>query len=97
VQKVEPYIQKQELPICANCKFYGPNNKCTKFGEVNIITGEYKYETAESVRNDEEKCGEYAIYYKKNDFKFITESIHFLKENYGFVLTFFLVKFFLNL
>lgn len=91
----------QNLPICANCKFYGPNDKCTKFGEVNIITGKYNYESADSVRNNEEKCGEYAIYYKKNDFKFITIPLkitnYILTENYVIILTFLFVKIFLDL
>ena len=63
IYKVELYlIENQYKPICANCKFFIPNkNECRKCGDVDIITGKYSYETATSVRNDEDKCGEYGI------------------------------------
>ena len=67
------FIKNQNKPICANCKFYIPtNNKCSKFGEINIITNEHNYEEAIIVRNDDNKCGEDAIFFKQNYFKFIT-------------------------
>ena len=46
IHKVELYlIQNQNKPICANCKFFIPNkNECSKFGDVDIITGKYSYE-----------------------------------------------------
>ena len=83
IDKVQLYfIQNQNKPICANCKFFISNkNECSKFGDVNIITGKYNYETATSVRNDEDKCGEYAIFFKKNYFKFITIPYNFILEN----------------
>lgn len=83
IHKVELYfIQNQYKPICDNCKFFIPNkSECRNFGDVNIITGKYTYESASSVRNDEEKCGEYAILFKKNNFKFITIPYYFLLEN----------------
>lgn len=79
----EPYfIQNQDKPICNNCKFFISNkNKCKKFGDVNIITGKYSYENAKDVRNDEDKCGEYAIFFEKNYFKFITVTCDFMAEN----------------
>lgn len=95
IHKVQLYlIQNQNKPICANCKFFIPNkNKCSKFGDVDIITGKYSYESATIVRNDENKCGEYAIFYKNNYFKFITVPYYFLLEHgaiifsasYGFI------------
>ena len=83
IHKVEScLIKNQYKPICGNCKFFIPNkNECRKFGDVDIITGEYTYETATSVRNDEDKCGEYAILFKKNNFKFITIPYYFLLEH----------------
>ena len=81
------FIQNQYKPICGNCKFFIPNkNECKKFGDVNIITGEYTYESATSVRNDEGKCGEYAIFFKKNNFKFITVPYYFMLENGKLIL-----------
>jgi hypothetical protein len=90
------FIQNQYKPICANCKFYIPNkNECSKFGDLNIITGKYNYDSATNVRNDKNKCGEYAIFYKKNNFKFITIPYYYILENseiiillsYGFLPT----------
>lgn len=75
-------IQNQYKPICANCKFFIPNkNVCSKFGDINIITGDYTYEPADSVRKDEQKCGKNAIYFKQNNFKFITRPYYFMVEN----------------
>ena len=83
IHKVELYlIKNQNKPICANCKFFIPNkNECTIFGEINTITGKYSYEEASSVRNDEDKCGEYAIFFKTNYFKFVTIPYYFVVEN----------------
>jgi hypothetical protein len=83
IHKAELYfIQNQNKPICANCKFFISNkNECSKFGDVDIITGKYTYESAASVRNDEDKCGEYAIFFRKNYFKFITIPYYFISEN----------------
>jgi hypothetical protein len=90
VCNVEPYfIRNQNRPICANCKFFISNkNTCSKFGEVDIITGEYTYEPAVDVRNDEDKCGEYAIFFEKNYFRFITIPYYSIIEDIGiFVLS----------
>jgi hypothetical protein len=84
IQNVDVYfIENQNKPICANCKFFIKNkNECSVFGQVDIITGKYIYESAIVVRNNENKCGEYAFYYKKNNFKFITDAYYFGKENW---------------
>jgi hypothetical protein len=77
-------IQNQNKQICANCKFFIANkNECSKFGDVDIITGKCTYETATSVRNDEDKCGEYAIFFEKNHFKFITIPYYFALDNWN--------------
>jgi hypothetical protein len=68
--------------ICADCKFFISNkNECSKFGDVDIITGKYNYEQAIEVRNDDNKCGEDAIFFKKNYFKFISITFDFLLKN----------------
>lgn len=89
IHKVELYvIQNQNKQTCANCKFFIPNkNECSNFGDINIITGKYTYEEAISVRNDEDKCGEYAIFFKKNNLKFITVPYYFLLENGKIILS----------
>jgi len=88
IHRVELYfIQNQNKPICANCKFFIANkNECSKFGDVDIITGKYSYEPASSVRNDEDKCGEYAIFFRKNYFKFITIPYYFVLKNSSYFL-----------
>lgn len=83
ITNVELYLlQNQNKKICANCKFFIPNkNECTKFGDVDIITDEYDYESAIEMRKDETKCGEDAIFFKKNYFKFITTFLNFVSDN----------------
>jgi hypothetical protein len=76
------FIKNQNKPKCANCKFFIPTtNKCSKFGEVDIITNEYKYEPAINVRRDDTKCGEDAIFFKPNYFKMITVPYYVLTDN----------------
>jgi len=84
IHNVELYlIKNQNKPICANCKFFIPNkNECTIFGEIDTITGKYSYENAGTVRNDEEKCGEYAIFFKTNYFKSVTIPYYFVLEHF---------------
>lgn len=83
IQKVELYFLKnRENPKCINCKFFIPNkNECSNFGDIDIVTNEYTYEKAIDVRNDYDKCGIDAIFYKKNYLKFITIPYYFLLEN----------------
>lgn len=61
-----PIIKNNNIPACRNCKFFTPinynqfdsdMNRCAKFGEKNIITGEIDYEFVSSCRKNEEKCG----------------------------------------
>ena len=83
IHTTEPYfIKNVNKPKCTNCKFFIPTNKkCSKFGEVDIITNEYKYEPAINVRRDDTKCGEDAIFFKPNYFKMITIPYYILTEN----------------
>jgi hypothetical protein len=83
IHKAELYfIKNKNTPKCANCKFFIPtNNECSHFGEADIITNEYMYEHALDVRKDDTKCGEDAIFFKQNYFKFITIPYYFLVEN----------------
>ena len=99
IKNVELYfIKNQNKPICANCKFYIPtNNKCSKFGKINIITNDYMYDEAIIVRNDDNKCGEDAIFFKQNYFKFITIPYYGIiknKDTIAFLLNIVLCLFF---
>ena len=69
-------------PYCTNCKYFIPtNNECSKVGEINIITNEHIYEDAIIVRMDDNKCGEDAMFFKHNYFKFITIPYYSIIEN----------------
>ena len=57
------------------------NTECSKFGTIDIITNEHNYEQALAVRKDDNKCGEEAVFFKRNYFKFITVPYYFLVEN----------------
>lgn len=95
ISKIELYlIQDHNTKICANCKFFISNkNQCSKFGDLDIITGKYNYEDAVIVRKEDEKCGADAIFYKKNYFKFIYNSFDFLLERKFliFLLSFYII------
>jgi hypothetical protein len=73
--------------ICKDCiHFIGDNIECRKFGDTNIITGKVTYNSALSVREDKNKCGEDAILFEKNHFKIITVPYYFVKDNSHFLL-----------
>jgi hypothetical protein len=73
--------------ICKDCiHFIGDNRECRKFGDTNIITGKVTYNSARSVREDKNKCGEDAILFEKNNLKIITVPYYFFKDNSHFML-----------
>lgn len=77
--------------ICKDCKYFRPTNSfdyhCKKFGETNLVTGIIYYEYAKDVRNNKEKCGNDAVYFEKNNFRFITDPFYFLYNNRIFIIT----------
>jgi hypothetical protein len=68
-------IKNINIPACKNCIYYNPEtfnndftsplNKCSKFGEKNIINDKIKYEYADTCRNEETKCGKEGKYFVK--------------------------------
>jgi hypothetical protein len=72
--------------LCRDCKYYisTTDRECRKFGDVNLVTGKEYYDSARSVRDDENKCGENAILFEKNHFKLITIPYYFLLEYWIF-------------
>ena len=59
-------IKNFTKPICNECIFFkSSNNNCMKYGEKNIITGEITYDTANSCRTGEYKCGTIGRYFEK--------------------------------
>jgi hypothetical protein len=77
----------QTKKICKDCRhFIRDNIECRKFGDTNIITGKVTYNSAESVRNDNNKCGEDAIHFEENKFKIITIPYYFIKDKIFVIL-----------
>jgi hypothetical protein len=71
--------------LCRDCKHYIANKQqCSIFGHVNMVTGKETYDYASSVRSDNEKCGEVAKAFEKNNYKIITVPYYFLKEYWFF-------------
>jgi Pyruvate/2-oxoacid:ferredoxin oxidoreductase delta subunit len=67
--------------LCINCKhFIADKNECAIFGDTDLVSGKIDYKYAKSCRNDDKKCGETAIYYEENNYKFITVPYYFWKE-----------------
>ena len=89
----EKIIRNMNKKSCKDCIYFKPGllgyglEKCEKFGTKNIITNEITYEFAESCRNDENKCGEYANFFEPEN-----EAIKLIKLNiftstpYGFII-----------
>jgi len=91
------FIQNQNKKICANCKFLIPGkDECSKFGKIDIITGDYDYNKAIIIREDETKCGTDAIFFEQNYFKFITIFLNFIYDNFLLIIfiNYFLLFFF---
>lgn len=63
------YIKNFRLPTCRECVYYKPGSKeedpfkisnwdkCMKYGEKNVVTGEINYQYADFVRKQESQCG----------------------------------------
>ena len=67
--------------ICKDCRhFIGNDLECGKFGDINLVTGKATYHSARTVRGDEKKCGEKAVYFEENHFKIITVPYYFVKD-----------------
>jgi Pyruvate/2-oxoacid:ferredoxin oxidoreductase delta subunit len=75
VLNAEKIIKNINIPACRNCIYYKPEtynsdfatsyNKCTKFGNKDIVTDKISYDFAESCRKDQSKCGIDAIYFER--------------------------------
>lgn len=65
------FIRNKELPVCSNClhfieytnenPFHG--NRCKKFGEMDLITGEIYYDLAAVCRLGDSNCGKKGLHY----------------------------------
>jgi hypothetical protein len=68
------FIKNANVPSCKDCihriPYYGNYesslNKCSKFGEKNIISNEVFYSYADTCRGDENRCGFNGRYFKED-------------------------------
>jgi len=72
----ENLIKNINIPSCKNCihfkpyvntDYYNELSKCQKFGKKDIISGKINYDYADNCRKDENKCGNEAKYFVKDD------------------------------
>uniref|UniRef100_A0A6C0LBT6 Uncharacterized protein n=1 Tax=viral metagenome TaxID=1070528 RepID=A0A6C0LBT6_9ZZZZ len=71
--------------LCRDCKhFIASEKQCALFGKPDLIVWKDNYDNAMNVRENE--CGEIAIYFEKNKFKFITVPYYSLKNNWPIYL-----------
>lgn len=81
------FIQNSNVPLCKNCVYFkayrNPEfydlGKCTKFGKMDIISGEILYQYAYTSRNDKDLCSFNGTYFEERKHPAITLSI-FQKE-----------------
>jgi len=77
----------QKIKTCADCKFLNSNNiKCTKFTDIDLITGEHLNEKASIIRFDENKCGKEGKYFEKNNIKIITVPYYFILDQWKLII-----------
>jgi len=83
-------IKNSNLPSCRNCIHFKPEyyneldstlNKCTKFGEKDIITNEIKYDFVDYTRKDKDKCGLEGKYFEQEPNIELKIFKHYLKKN----------------
>ena len=88
-------IKNINTPACKNCIYYKPNicnhftsplNKCTKFGEKNIISDKIIYDYADHCRNDENKCGKKGKFFIQEKNIYIKFIIHKIVNNIIFFI-----------
>jgi hypothetical protein len=71
--------------LCKDCKFFiGNEQRCMKFGNTDLVTGQQTYDYASYIRNNNKKCGEDAKYFEENTMKFLTIPYYFTLK-YWFV------------
>lgn len=69
IPEKDVFIKNFRLPVCKQCVYFksqeekdDPNkisdyNKCMKYGEQNLVTGEIRFQYADYVRKQELQCG----------------------------------------
>ena len=90
--KVAAEIKNINIPACRNCIHYKPIllnldfdssfNKCSKYGEKNLVTNRITNDYADLCRTDEDKCGKLAKGWEEET------NIHLKVFKYQFILLF---------
>jgi len=76
------FIQNANVPLCKNCIYFQmPKHsmtnlgRCTKFGTMDIVSGEIEYDFACHCRNDKNSCGFNGTYFEERKFPHITNNM----------------------
>ena len=78
------FIINLKVPICKNCVYFKPNNydgkfydlgKCTKFGQMDIVSGIIEYKYASTCRTSNNLCSFNGTYYEERKHPNITLNI----------------------
>lgn len=85
----QPIIKNNDVPICKNCIYFenckSTKNydlgKCTKFGKINIISGNIEYDYAFAMRNSEDHCGKKGLYFEEKKYLEIINNIIQINNN----------------
>jgi hypothetical protein len=97
-------IRNIDIPACKDCIYYrtkllddftSPLNKCSKFGEKDIFTGEITYDYADTCRRDESKCGKVGREFKKEPRLWLKKLKHmaFRPVTLIVIMQFFIIRF----
>jgi len=75
VSEKDVFIKNFRLPICKQCAYFlkhdgkddlnkiSDYDKCMKYGEQNVVTGDIHFQFADLVRKQESQCGLSAKYF----------------------------------
>ena len=77
------FIQNSNVPLCKNCVYFQKYKmpefydlgKCTKFGKMDIVSGEIEYQYAYTSRNNKDLCSFNGTYFEERKHPDITMSI----------------------
>jgi hypothetical protein len=69
-----PHIKNLNYPVCAKCVHYDEfdhhnpipeYSRCKKFGKMDLVSGQIKYDYASICRDNDDKCGEKGFFYEE--------------------------------
>lgn len=77
------FIENINVPLCKNCLYFTHHKypeffdlgRCTKFGKMDIVSGEIDYQYAYTRRNNDKFCGYNGTYFEERKYPDITLSI----------------------